>query len=258
MPASDQVLVDRVGDVATLTLNRPARRNALSDDLLASLVEHLLQLEASGEVKCVVVAGDDRWFCAGADLRDVAGRDPAEVFLGPRAGLWRSVRAIRVPLVAAVSGHCLGGGCELALSCDVIVASPSARFGQPETGLGLIPGGGASQLLGRLVGPAVATDMILTGRVLDAQEALAAGLVTRLSAPGRWLADAREVATTIAGRPRVATLLAKQAIRASAEMPLGAGIAYERLAYHVALGTEDARDRIGAFLEKRQAATSHE
>jgi enoyl-CoA hydratase len=246
---SVDVQLDEV--VATVTLNRPETRNALSDGFLEEVVDQLQILDRSGEVGCIVIAGQERFFSAGADLGELSAREPIDVFLGRRAELWRSVREVRVPLVAAVSGHCLGGGCELALSCDMIVASRTARFGQPETGLGLIPGGGGSQLLVRLVGRAVAADMVLTGRRLSAEEAQQLGLVARLCDEGDWLDQACAVATEIASRPRVGQMLAKQVLSAALELPLGGGIAFERAAYQVALASSDAREGLAAFVDGR-------
>ena len=194
------------------------------------------------------------FFSAGADLDELSARDPVDILLGRRAALWRAVREIRLPLVAAVSGHCLGGGFELALSCDLIVASRSARFGQPETGIGLIPGGGGSQHLVRLVGRCVAADVILAGRRLYAEEAHQRGVVARVS--DDWRADAVAVAQEIAGRPRVAQMLAKQALWAALELPLVGGIAFERAAYQVALASADAREGLAAFTEDRQPVWS--
>ena len=251
--ASAGVLEERDGAVATLTLNRPERRNALSDGLLEELVERLRALDRGGDVGCVVIAGHDRFFSAGADVAELLARSPTEVFLGRRAELWRAVREVRVPLLAAVSGHCLGGGFELALSCDLIVASSISSFGLPETGLGLIPGGGGSQLLPRLVGRAVAADMVLTGRRLDADEAHRRGIVARIADSDAWRAEAAAVAAEIAARPRVGQLLAKQALAAALETPLGSGIAYERAAHQVALASDEARAKLAAFAGVSQA-----
>lgn len=165
------------------------------------------------------------------------------------------MRSVRTPLVAAVSGYCLGGGCELALSCDVIVASECSTFGQPETMLGLIPGGGGSQLLARAAGRALAADMVLTGRRLSAEEAREAGIVARVCDTTTWLQEARAVAAKIADRPRMAQLLAKQALSAALELPLTGGIAFERAAYQVALASDDARAGLAEFASGRKAQT---
>lgn len=245
------VEVLRDGAVATVTLNRPEARNALSDAFLGEVVDCLQQLDASGEVGCIVISGQDRFFSAGADVAELSERDPIDVFLGRRAELWRAVREVRVPLVAAVSGHCLGGGFELALSCDLVIASRSASFGQPETGLGLIPGGGGSQHLVHAVGRAVAADMIFTGRRLDAEEAHLRGIVARVCDAG-WREEAAAAARAIAERPRVGQMLAKQALWAALELPLGGGIRFERAAFQVALSSADAREGMAAFIDGRQ------
>jgi enoyl-CoA hydratase/carnithine racemase len=238
--------------VATLTLDRPEQRNALSDELLGELVERLAEADADARIRCVVIAGSERVFAAGADLRQLAEQEVADVFLSRRAALWQAVRQVRTPLVAAVSGHCLGGGCELALSCDLVVASETARFGQPETGIGLIPGAGGTQFLARWLGKGRAMDMVLTGRVLDAGEAYELGLVARLAAAGEWLAEAQALARAIADRPPVAQLLAKDAVLRAFETPLAAGLAHERAAFHTALASDDAREGLRAFLERRK------
>jgi enoyl-CoA hydratase/carnithine racemase len=237
--------------VATLTLARTEVRNALSDAFLGEVVAALTEIERAGDADCAVIAGQREYFSVGADLRELAARDATDVLLGRRAELWRALREVRLPLVAAVSGTCLGGGFELALSCDLIVASPEAVFGQPETALGLIPGGGGSQMLVRLVGPAVAADMVMTGRLLDAEEAWRLGVVARLSGEGDWLEAAQRVAAEIAARPRLAQILAKQALGAALETPLAAGVAYERALYQLALGSDDARAGLAGFTAKR-------
>ena len=240
--------------VATVRLEREASRNALSDGFLAELVATLVELEAGREVGCAVIAGQQRFFSVGADIHELAARDAADVLRGDRAESWRRLRDLRLPLVAAVSGHCLGGGCELALCCDLIVAAEDASFGQPETALGLIPGGGGTQMLVELVGRSVATEMILAGRVLGAAEARDLGLVATVAGPDRWLAEAEELAGRIAARPALAQMLAKQAIRAAAEAPLHTGTALERALYQVALAEPDSRRRLSEFAAKRARA----
>lgn len=246
------------GAVATLTLNRPRSRNALSDAFLEAIASELRRLDSAPDIGCVVIAGQDGFFSAGADLSELADRDPIDVFLGARAQLWQAIRAVRTPLVAAVSGYCLGGGCELALSCDVVVAARTARFGQPETRLGLIPGGGGSQLLVRLVGRVIAADMILTGRELSGEEAHRLGVVARLcDSATDCLTESLAVAAQIASRPGVAQLLAKQALGAATELPLSGGVAFERAAYQIALASTDAREAITAFAAGRPDRSHH-
>jgi enoyl-CoA hydratase/carnithine racemase len=233
--------------VATVRLERDASRNALSDGFLAELVSTLVELEAGREVGCAVIAGRPGFFSVGADIHELAAREAADVLRGSRAESWRRLRDLRLPLVAAVSGRCLGGGCELALSCDLIVASADATFAQPETALGLIPGGGGTQMLVELVGRGVAAEMILAGRVLDAAEAKDLGLVAAVAGPDHWLEEAQALAGRIAARPALAQLLAKQAIRAAADAPLHAGVALERALYQVALAEPEARRRLSEF-----------
>jgi enoyl-CoA hydratase len=239
------------GHVATLTLDREPERNALSNELLGTLVHLLAELDADPEVRCVVIAGGDRVFAAGADLRELADQEVSDAYLGPRARLWQAIRQVRTPVVAAVSGHCLGGGCELALSCDLIVASETARVGQPETGLGLIPGAGGTQFLARWLGKGPAMDIVLTGRTLDAREAHGLGIVARVAPRDGWREEAHALAAAIAERPPVAQQLAKDAVLRAFETPLAAGLAYERQSFNVALATADAREGLRAFLERR-------
>jgi enoyl-CoA hydratase len=245
------ILIERDARVATITLDRPAQRNALSDALLGELADALAALDDDPSIGCIVLTGGERQFAAGADLRELAGRGLEEVVLGPRTRLWSAVRSTRQPLLAAVSGWCLGGGLELALACDLIVASETAVFGQPELAVGLIPGGGATQLLVRAVGRALAADVVLAGRTLEAQEALVAGLIARVLPLARWQEGVRGLAAEIADKPAIASRLAKQALRLAEETPLSAGIAFERAAFHVALGVTDAAEGIDAFLGRR-------
>jgi enoyl-CoA hydratase len=252
---SELVLVSREAPIATVTLNRPRELNALSDALLRALVTGLQELDADADIRCVVVAGDDRAFAAGADIREIAATTPVELYGGDRTALWTAIRQVRTPLVAAVSGHCLGGGCELAMCCDLIVAADSARFAQPETSLGLTPGAGGTQRLVRAVGKALAMDMVLSGRRLSAEEALAAGLVARVTPADRWLPEAQDVARTIAERSVLATRLAKESVDRAFEVPLGAGLEAERHSLYLALADGDARERIHAFLASRERSS---
>ncbi len=254
---SDGPLETHVEDgVATLVLARTESRNALSDGFLAEIVDTLSGLDESGDVGCAVVAGQRDYFSVGADIHELAARDPVDVLLGRRAELWRALRQVRLPLVAAVSGHCLGGGCELALSCDVIVACASASFGQPETSLGLIPGGGGTQLLVRLVGRAVAADMVLADRRLSGEEARQLGMVTQLVEDGDCISGAQALARRIAARPRVGQMLAKQALNAALETSLSGGVALERALYQIALATGDSRAALSEFAAKRAEGRS--
>lgn len=250
-PEEPFVLVERQGAVALVRLNRPQRLNALESGLVRALGDALEELDRDREVNCVVLAGHERAFAAGADIAELAEASPVEYYERRRVDLFNRVAAVRVPIVAAVSGWCLGGGCEIAMSCDVIVASETARFGQPETGIGVIPGAGGTQRLPRFVGKALALDVVLSGRALTAREALAAGLVSRVVAAEAWLDEALRVAREIAAKPRVATRLTKAAVLAAFETPLQAGLELERRSFELALASADAREGLTAFLEKR-------
>ena len=245
-------VVERDLPIAVVRLNRPEARNALSDALMDELVARLSELDADGDVRCIVLAGDERAFAAGADIAELAAATAVELYQAPRVARWDAIRKLSTPLVAAVSGWCLGGGCELAMTCDLIVASDTARFGQPETGLGIIPGAGGTQRLARAVGKALAMDMVLTGRILTAHEALAAGLVARVVAREAWLDEARRVAGEIAARAPVAQRLAREAVDRAFETGLDSGLDFERKALYLAFASEDAREGLSAFVEKRR------
>jgi enoyl-CoA hydratase len=249
---SDLVLVEREAPIAVVLLNRPKQLNALSDELMGALVDALRELDGDEAIRCIVVGGSERAFAAGADIAQLAEASPVEMYYQRRVDRWDEIRALWTPLVAAVSGFCLGGGCELAMACDLIVASETARFGQPETGLGLIPGAGGTQRLTRAVGKAVAMDVILSGRFLTAAEALRAGLVARVVAKEAWLGEAKRVAHDIAAKGPVATRLAKEAVDRAFEGPLTLGVEYERRLLYLALASEDAKEGLTAFLEKRR------
>jgi enoyl-CoA hydratase len=246
------VLVERDPPIAVVRLNRPKQLNALSDELMAELVSRLTELDADDDVRCIVLGGDERAFAAGADVGALAQTSPVEAATSPRLARWDAIRRIGKPIVAAVSGYCLGGGCELAMLCDVIVAAEGSRFGQPEINLGLIPGAGGTQRLTRAVGKAVAMDVILSGRFLSGTEAHALGLVSRVAANEAWLDEATSVARAIAEKSPVALRLAKAAVNRAHEGPLQLGVDFERQAFGLALSSEDAREGMSAFLEKRK------
>ena len=237
--------------VATVLLNRPQQLNALSDELMDELVRTLAELDADGSIRCIVLGGSERAFAAGADIGELARSSAIELYYQRRVERWDTIRGLWTPLVAAVSGFCLGGGCELAMACDLIVASETAQFGQPETSLGIIPGAGGTQLLTRAVGKAVAMDVILSGRRLSAREALAAGLVARVVAKEAWLEEAKRVAREIAEKGPVATRLAKEMVDRAYEGPLALGLEFERRALYLAFASEDAKEGLNAFVEKR-------
>ena len=226
--------------------------NALSGALMEELVDALRALDDDDEVRCIVVGGNERAFAAGADIRELAGATPIELYADRRIDQWDAIRVLRTPLVAAVSGYCLGGGCELAMACDLIVASESARFGQPEINLGVLPGAGGTQRLTRAVGKAIAMDVILTGRMLSASEAAAHGLVARVVANEAWLVEAKRVAHEIAAKSPVALRLATEAVDKAFEAPLAVGLEYERRTFYLARASEDAAEGLSAFSEKRK------
>ena len=246
------VVVERDAPIAVVRLNRPEARNALSDALMDELVAALTELDADGEIRCIVLAGDGRAFAAGADIAELAAATAVELYQAPRVARWDAIRKLQTPLVAAVSGWCLGGGCELAMTCDLIVAADTARFGQPETGLGIIPGAGGTQRLTRAVGKALAMDVILSGRRLSAREALQAGLVSRVVAREAWLEEAKRVAREIGEKGPIATRLAKESVDRAYETTLSAGVEAERRALYLAFASEDAREGLQAFTEKRK------
>ena len=246
------VLLEREGAVVVVTLNRPEKLNALSEPLMTELVSALEELDADPEVRCILLAGSDKAFAAGADVAELAAFSGPELYAGRRVERWDALRRVRTPLVAAVSGFCLGGGCELALACDLILASETAVFGQPETGLGIIPGAGGTQRLARAAGKALAMDVVLTGRRLSAEEARSAGLVARVLPAASWLADAKAVTAEIAAKAPLAQRLAAESIDRAFESPLTAGLDYERRSLELTLATDDAQEGLQAFLEKRE------
>ena len=245
------VLVERDEPIAVALLNRPKQLNALSGELMDELAARLGELDDDPSIRCIVLGGSDRAFGAGADIAELASSGPIELYLASRMDRWDAIRAVRTPLVAAVSGFCLGGGCELAMACDLIVASETAQFGQPETALGLIPGAGGTQRLTHAVGKSVAMDVVLSGRRLSAREALAAGLVARVVVREVWLEEAKRVAREIAAKGPVATRLAKESVDRAFEAPLAPGLEAERRALYLARASEDAAEGLAAFLEKR-------
>jgi enoyl-CoA hydratase/carnithine racemase len=240
------------GAVGLARLDRPEARNALSPELMEELASVCERWDQDPDVRCIVIAGGGDWFAAGADIKVMAKRTLAETLTSPAARFWPRLAALRTPLVAAVSGYALGGGCELALACDMIVASESAQFGQPEILLGIIPGGGGTQRLARVMGKQRAMELVLTGRRIGAEEAHRLGIVTRLAPANGWLDAALELAEEVAERPALAARLAKQAVLAAEETALTAGLEHERRLYEVAMATEDRVEGMNAFLEKRK------
>jgi enoyl-CoA hydratase len=251
MTAYENILLERRGRVGLITLNRPEALNALSLALMEDVVAAATDLDLDPGIGAIVITGSPRAFAAGADIKEMASRSYMDMYLSDWFSGWERIAAVRTPLIAAVSGHALGGGCELAMMCDVIIASDTAKFGQPEIKLGVIPGMGGSQRLTRAVGKAKAMEMILTGRTIDAVEAERAGLVARIVPADDLLADALATAATIASMSLPVAMLAKEAVNAAFEMPLDSGIRFERRVFHAAFATEDQKEGMRAFIEKR-------
>lgn len=254
---SDTVLLERKGRVAVLTLNRPQALNALNAELLDTLLGHLQALSEDEEVGCVVIAGSEKAFAAGADIKEMSSLSYVNVLTTDHFGLVNDIARTRLPIIAAVSGFALGGGCELAMMCDFIIASESAKFGQPEIKLGVIPGFGGSQRLTRAVGKAKAMDMVLTGRMMDAAEAERSGLVSRVVPNDKLLETALEAAETIANYSKPSVLVAKEAVNRSFETTLTEGLHYEQRVFYALFATEDQTEGMAAFSEKRKPDFKH-
>jgi enoyl-CoA hydratase len=244
-------VVERTGRVGVVLMNRPKQLNALSGELMGAVVGALQELDDDPEIRAIVLGGGERAFAAGADIAELAAGTPVSLYANRRLDQWDKIRGLHTPVVAAVSGFCLGGGCELAMLCDLIVASETAKFGQPEINLGVLPGAGGTQRLTRAVGKAIAMDMILTGRMIGAREALGLGLVARVVAREAWLDEAKRVAGEIAAKGPIAVRLAKEAVDQAFEVPLSAGVEFERRAFYLARASEDATEGLTAFVEKR-------
>ncbi|PWH15754.1 MAG: enoyl-CoA hydratase [Anaerolineae bacterium] len=245
------VLCEKHDSVGIVKLNRPNALNALNMTLLHELMDALEAFDADPEIGAMVITGNERAFAAGADIREMAEASAIEMFQRDMVGQFDRLRHIRKPLIAAVSGWCLGGGCELAMSCDMIIASETARFGQPEITLGVIPGAGGTQRLTRAVGKALAMEMILNNRTLTAQEALQHGLVNHVVPTQEVLPAAIKLASEIAARSPLAVLLAKEAINFADESFLSNGLLHERRSFYFLFATEDQKEGMRAFLEKR-------
>jgi enoyl-CoA hydratase len=255
IPAFETLLVDLRGPVGLITLNRPEALNALSDRLMTELGQTIDALEADDAIGAMVLTGSAKAFAAGADIREMAGRGYADVFLSDFiTATWERVARTRKPVIAAVAGHALGGGCELAMMCDFILAADTAKFGQPEITLGTLPGAGGSQRLTRLVGKSKAMEMILTGRLMDAAEAERAGLVSRIVPAADLIAEAVKVATRVATLSRPAVLAAKEAVNRAYETTLSEGLRGERRLFQASFATADFQEGMAAFLAKRPAS----
>ena len=256
------ILVETHGDAALRTglirLNRPKQMNALNDQLMDELGAALLAFDQDDAIGAIVITGSERAFAAGADISAMAGYSYMDAFLkGHVTRNWETIRQVRKPVIAAVAGFALGGGCELAMMCDIVIAADNARFGQPEIKLGIVPGAGGTQRLPRAIGKAKAMDMVLTGRMMDAAEAERAGLVSRLVPADALLAEALAVGAQLCALGMPSVMLAKDAVNRSFETGLTDGIAYERRLFHSLFGTEDQREGMDAFLAKRKPVFTH-
>jgi enoyl-CoA hydratase len=245
------VLVEVEGPVGLLRLNRPEVYNVLSPSVLAELCDRAEELAASGAVRVLILTGSDKAFAAGADIQAMARASPIDIVEAGTLAYWQRLRRVEIPMIAAVSGYAYGGGCELAMTCDLIVASETACFAQPEIKLGIMPGAGGTQRLARAVGPYRAMEMILTGEPLSAEEGLQAGLVNRVVPVERYLDEARTLAKTIAERPPLAVRMARQAVRHGLETSLREGLEVERRNFTLLFDTDDQKEGMAAFLEKR-------
>jgi enoyl-CoA hydratase len=252
MSTYSMILTEVHERVGLVRLNRPEVRNALNNILLTELMEALAVFDADEKIGAIVITGDERAFAAGADIKEMLGLSAVEMLLRDRVAQFDRIRQIKKPVIAAVSGWCLGGGNELALSCDLIVASETARFGQPEINIGVIPGAGGTQRLARAVGKAVAMEMVLNNRTLSAEEARQLGMLNRVVPVERYLEEALALASELAARAPLALRLGKEAVNNAFESSLTEGIADERRAFYFLFSTQDQKEGMTAFVEKRK------
>lgn len=238
--------------VALIRLNRPRELNALNLELMDELVAAFKELDADPESRCIVITGNDRAFAAGADIKQMAGKTAIDMHKVDQFSKWDSIKKTKTPVIAAVSGFALGGGCELTMICDMIVASETAKFGQPEIKIGVMPGAGGTQRLTRAVGKALAMEVVLTGRFISAQEAFDAGLINRVMPPELYLDGALELAMQVASMPPLAAQMAKEAVLKSFDTTLDDGLLFERKNFYLLFATEDQKEGMAAFVEKRR------
>jgi enoyl-CoA hydratase len=256
--AYENILVETRGRVGVVTLNRPKQLNALNDALMTELGDALLAFDADENIGAIVLTGNDKAFAAGADIGAMAGWSYMDVYKTEYITRnWEALKRVRKPVIAAVAGFALGGGCEIALACDIVIAADSARFGQPEIKLGVMPGAGGTQRLPRAVGKSKAMDLILTARMMDAQEAERAGLVSRVVPADRLLDEALAAAAAIAEFSLPSVMMAKEAVNRAFETPLAEGVLFERRLFHSLFATEDQKEGMRAFVEKRKPAFKH-
>jgi enoyl-CoA hydratase len=251
--AYETILTETRGRVGLITLNRPGQLNALNDQLIREVNQALDGFEADEGIGAIVVTGSDKAFAAGADIKEMQNKTYIEAYKEDFIASWERIARCRKPVIAAVAGFALGGGCELAMSCDLIIAADSAKFGQPEIKLGIMPGAGGTQRLIRAVGKSKAMELCLTGRMMDAAEAERAGLVARVVPAAELLADALKTAETIASMSLTAAMMTKDCVNRAYEMTLAEGIRYERRTFHALFATHDQKEGMAAFVEKRKA-----
>ena len=248
------ILTQTEGKVALITLNRPQVLNALNDELMDELGDALLRFDADDAIACIVITGSEKAFAAGADISKMAQYDFQDTYRNNFITRnWETICKVRKPVIAAVSGFALGGGCELAMMCDMIIAADNAKFAQPEIKLGIIPGSGGTQRLTRAVSKSKAMDLCLTGRMMDAAEAERSGLVARVYPAAQLMAETMAIAQTIATMPLLTLMIVKESVNAAYETTLTEGIRFERRLFHACFGTEDQKEGMAAFLEKRPA-----
>ena len=247
----ENIIVEKRGKVGLIRLNRPQALNALNSALVADLTKAIDAFEADANIGCMVITGSDKAFAAGADIKEMAEKTFVEAFLGDFFATWHRAATARKPIIAAVAGFALGGGCELAMQCDLILAADNAKFGQPEIKLGVIPGIGGTQRLTRAVGKAKAMDLILTGRMMDAAEAERAGLVARIVPLASLVEEAVKVAEIIASMSLPSIMAAKEAVNRAFETPLAEGVRFERRVFHALFATADQKEGMAAFVGKR-------
>ncbi len=253
----ETILVEQRGAVTLITLNRPEALNALNSQVMAEVTTAAAEFDADAGIGAIVITGSPKAFAAGADIKEMASLSFSEVFDADFFAAWGKFAAVRTPTIAAVAGYALGGGCELAMMCDILIAADTAKFGQPEIKLGVLPGMGGSQRLTRAIGKAKAMDLILTGRTIDAAEADRSGLVSRVVPADALLDEAKAVATTISQMSRSASRMAKEAVNRAFESTLTEGLLYERRLFHSAFATDDQTEGMAAFTEKRPANFTH-
>lgn len=246
------VLVTRESNIGIVQLNRPKVLNALSFELMTELVTGLEELDRDSAINVIILTGGDRAFAAGADLAEMSHATPVDLVLGRRFELWDRIRKISKPVIAAVGGYCLGGGNELAMNCDIILASETATFGQPEVNVGIMPGAGGTQRLTRAVGKYKAMEMILSGKSISAEEAYRVGLVNRVVPAESLMEEAKKMAAEIASKPTISVRAAKEAILRAQDTALEVGLEFERRAFYMLFATEDGKEGMRAFIEKRK------